>query len=109
MPTDENWTTLTTYLGGEDVAGSKLIETSVVHWNSSNTPGTNETGFTALPGGTLSSSGTFGYIGLFGCWWSAAEVNTTGAWCRYMYYNYTKVLRDGDNKKNGHSVRCLMN
>jgi len=52
VPTDAEWTTLTDYLGGEDIAGAKLKETGITHWNRPNElETTNETGFTALPGG----------------------------------------------------------
>jgi len=37
VPTDAEWTTLTTYLGGEIVAGGKLKETGTTHWESPNT------------------------------------------------------------------------
>jgi len=44
------WQTLTNFLGGSGVAGDKMKESGYVHWNPPNT-GTNESGFTALPGG----------------------------------------------------------
>lgn len=50
IPTDAEWTTLTTYLGGSNIAGGKLKEANLAHWYSPNTGATNETGFTALPG-----------------------------------------------------------
>jgi uncharacterized protein (TIGR02145 family) len=50
VPTDAEWTTLTTYLGGESVAGGRLKETGTMHWVSPNVGAINETGFTALPG-----------------------------------------------------------
>ena len=49
IPTDEDWTTLVTYLGGDDIAGGKLKETGTAHWQSPNVGATNESGFTALP------------------------------------------------------------
>jgi hypothetical protein len=49
VATDEDWTTLTTYLGGE--AGVKLKETTTMHWEYLKTGATNQSGFTALPGG----------------------------------------------------------
>src|SRR4029078_12512714 len=45
VPSDAEWTTLTTYLGGESVAGGKLKENGTVHWESPNTGATNESGF----------------------------------------------------------------
>ena len=66
LPSDEEWTELTYYLGGESVAGGKLKETGTTHWNSPNTGATNETGFTALPGGYRGIYGNFGNIGYYG-------------------------------------------
>ena len=108
VPTDGEWTTLTTYLGGESVAGGKLKEAGLAHWNSPNTGATNETGFTALPGGVRDDGGTFMAINGYGGWWSATEVDAGVAWGRGMFYYSSGVYRDyGYNKKNGFSVRCL--
>ncbi|MBA7544886.1 hypothetical protein ES705_37247 [subsurface metagenome] len=71
VPTDAEWTTLTDYLGGASVAGGKLKETGTAHWSYPNTGATNESGFTALPGGGRSLNGTFGYVGSSGGWWSS--------------------------------------
>ncbi len=51
MPTEKEWGTLIDYLGNKQVAGGKLKETGTLHWKSPNIRATNETGFTALPGG----------------------------------------------------------
>jgi uncharacterized protein (TIGR02145 family) len=61
IPSDAEWTTLTDYLGGASVAGSKLKETGTTHWLSPNTGATNESGFTALPGGGHSRNGNIIY------------------------------------------------
>jgi len=66
VPTDTEWTTLTDYLGGTSVAGGKLKETGTTHWTTPNTGATNETGFTALPGGYRSNNGAFLCIGIYG-------------------------------------------
>ena len=76
VPTVAEWTTLTTFLGGESVAGGKLKETGIAHWKSPNTGASNETGFTALPGGFRDFDGVFAQIYNSGCWWSATEYNT---------------------------------
>jgi len=107
LPSDAEWTELTDYLGGTSVAGGKLKETGTTHWASPNTGATNETGFTALPGGGRSSSGNFSYIGYSGYWWSATESNANNAWDRLMYCDYSNVTRDGSDKEVGFSVRCV--
>jgi uncharacterized protein (TIGR02145 family) len=59
VPTHDEWTALSVYLGGESVAGGKLKETGTIHWKSSNDGATNESGFTALPGGIRNLYGNF--------------------------------------------------
>ena len=72
LPGDAEWTELTDYIGGTSVAGGKMKETGTTHWNSPNTGATNESGFTALPGGRRdSSNGAFSNVGYYGYWWSA--------------------------------------
>jgi uncharacterized protein (TIGR02145 family) len=107
LPSDAEWTELTDYLGGSGVAGGKLKEIGTTHWNTPNTDATNETGFTALPGGDRSNGGYFGFIGNYGDWWSATEGNTTDAWGRGMNYNNCNVSRYNSIKELGFSVRCL--
>lgn len=107
LPSDAEWTELTDYLGGTSVAGGKLKETGTTHWASPNTGATNETGFTALPGGGRGDSGAFGHIGSYGYWWSATEYLATYAWDRVMYDGYSDVGRDYYNKEVGFSVRCV--
>jgi len=107
VPTDAEWTTLTDYLGGEDVAGGKLKETGTTHWDSPNTGATNETGFTALPGGSRHTNGMFDYVGNHGFLWSATDSRASDALYRYMYYHSSDVARDDYYKKLGYSVRCL--
>jgi len=107
LPSDAEWTQLTDYLGGTSVAGGKLKETGTTHWSSPNTGATNETGFTALPGGYRNGGGTFNYIGNDGYWWSTTEYNTDTAWRRGMNYISSIVYRNDDNKELGFSVRCL--
>jgi uncharacterized protein (TIGR02145 family) len=80
LPSDAEWTELTDYLGGEWVAGGKLKATGTFEagtglWYDPNTGATNETGFTALPGGFRNFDGAFVFIGNYGHWWSATESN----------------------------------
>jgi uncharacterized protein (TIGR02145 family) len=108
IATDEEWTTLINFLGGESITGEKLKEAGLAHWISPNTGATNESGFTALPGDLRDYHGWFNnYIGTKGHWWSSTEDDTTYSWVRYMYYNFGGVNRYLNNKKNGFSVRCV--
>lgn len=107
VPSDAEWTVLTDYLGGEGVAGGKLKETGTTHWTSPNTGATNETGFTALPGGTRYPNGSFSIVGDYGYWWSATEYNASSAWGRFVYYDLSNVFRDRYFKEVGISVRCV--
>jgi uncharacterized protein (TIGR02145 family) len=109
LPTDAEWTALTTFLGGEGVAGGKMKDTGVVSWRSPNSGATNESLFTALPGGNRStlSASTFAGILEGGVWWSSSEIDATKAWHRYILYNQIYVVRLDTNKTRGCSVRCI--
>lgn len=107
LPTDAEWTTLTTYLGGASVAGGQLKETGTTHWQSPNTHATNSSVFTALPSGDRRNDGPFYNIGDYGYWWSSTERNTNGAWVRYMTYDTSYVYSYYAYKTAGFSVRCL--
>jgi uncharacterized protein (TIGR02145 family) len=107
VPTDADWSTLTTFLVGEYIAGGKLKETGIIHWKSPNTEATNESGFKALPGGYRYGNGTFYDIGGTGNWWSCTEVSANNAWCYTMYNNLRNVNKHYGKKTNGLSVRCV--
>jgi uncharacterized protein (TIGR02145 family) len=107
VPTDSEWTTFSTYLGGANKSGGKLKETGTVHWASPNAGATNEVGFFALPGGYIGSNGTFDEVGHYGYWWSSTEYSTKRAFSRTLYYLYDPVYRSKESKKDGFSVRCI--
>jgi uncharacterized protein (TIGR02145 family) len=107
IPTHEDWTTLTTYLGGENVAGGKLKETGSVRWDSPNNGATNESNFTALPGGFRKGDGTFSSFGGGGYWWSSTEFDSWNSWTRYIFWSGSNIYRGHYDKKEGYSVRCV--
>jgi uncharacterized protein (TIGR02145 family) len=107
IPTDAEWSALTTFLGGESVAGGKLKETDTTHWYFPNTGATNESGFTAVPGGYRHYNGTFLRIGYNGYWWSSSDYDSSNAWYRRTRYNTSDVFSYIYNKYTGDSVRCL--
>ncbi|MFN5376705.1 MAG: FISUMP domain-containing protein, partial [Chitinophagaceae bacterium] len=106
IPSDEEWTTLTTTLGGTSVAGGKMKEAGIVNWTSPNTAADNSSGWAGMPGGYRNYDGTFSGIGSGGNWWSSSEYYTA-AWFRYLSYGSGDVYRNPDPKKTGFSVRCL--
>jgi uncharacterized protein (TIGR02145 family) len=110
VPTDAEWTILTDYLGCLGVAGGKLKETGTAHWVNPNTGATNETGFSALPGGCrYYDIGTFWGDGEIGNWWSSTEYPTSNIWSCYRYIDNgnSQVFGYSAYKATGFSVRCL--
>jgi uncharacterized protein (TIGR02145 family) len=114
VPADEEWTTLTTTLGDESVAGGKLKEKGTTHWESPNAGATNESGFTALPSGYRNFAGAFDISGsnaIFfrsnGCWWSSTEHYDFNAYYRRLYNAINEIYSSLSAKQFGYSVRCL--
>jgi uncharacterized protein (TIGR02145 family) len=104
VPTDAEWTMLTTYLGGENVAGGKM-KSNAGWYNGGNS--SNSSGFSAVPGGLRYYDGRFAHMGDYGYLWSSQDHDTTNAWYRVLSYADTKVSRDFDKKVLGFSVRCI--
>ncbi len=110
VPTDTEWTTLTTFLGGISVAGGKLKEAGTVHWSSPNTGATNISGFTAIPMSMRAGgNGLFDSIIYQSPFWSSSEYSSIYAWLRSCNYNNSEVLVGWGGKGYGLSVRCLKN
>ena len=107
IPTDGDWTTLTTTLGGTSLAGGKMKSAGTTRWTTPNTGATNSSGFAGLPGGYRDNGGAFYDVGYDGCWWSSTEDSTANAWLRSLYYYGSNVDRDNNSKTTGFSVRCL--
>lgn len=106
IPSDTEWTTLITYLGGDRVADDKMKEAGVAHWPSPNTSSTNESGFTALPsGGRKVIDGTFYALGDTGFWWSTSSLEGQRAVAPFL--NNSSYLLSHSEKQYGFSVRCL--
>jgi len=107
IPSDVEWETLKSFLGGGNVAGGKLKETGTTHWLPPNEGATNETGFTALPSG-VHSPGWFGNIGIYSYFWcSATEPNKVDAVSQGIFTDAIFVVREANPKYSGCPVRCL--
>ena len=121
VPSDSEWTTLTTYLGGTVVAGRKMKATGTSLWLSPNIGATNSSGFRGLPGGCRFDGGSFENIVNTGCWWSSSdtstrkgysedsysETSTSNAWLLLMINKLGGAFDVDINKASGLSVRCL--
>ena len=131
-PSYQEWATLNKYLAPDSVAGGKLKEAGTAHWKNSNTRATNETGFTALPGGQRGEDGSYTQLGFAGSWWTTTDyLSTLGAQkpdpemidqLKILAADFTIFNRDDDfkemnsylfsniaNQTIGFSVRCIQN
>jgi uncharacterized protein (TIGR02145 family) len=119
VPTDEEWKQLEIVLGmsrstadetewrGSDVGG-KLKEAGKTYWSSPNTGATNESGFSALPGGFRGVDNSNYYsMNLHAYFWSFTEYNVSVAWSRHLSYHNSDITRDGNDKRYGFSVRLI--
>ncbi|MCL2260450.1 MAG: hypothetical protein FWC15_03740 [Fibromonadales bacterium] len=107
LPSDAEWTALTTAVGGTGTngltgAGDKLKAES--GW--ANNSGTDDFGFSALPGGIQNSTG-FHSVSDHGVWWSGTADGSFNAYYRIMNYNNSNVGRSSENTFNLYSVRCV--
>jgi len=102
IPSDAEWSILTTYLGTDAAAKMK----STTGWNEDGN-GNNTSGFAGLPGGFRDNNGGFGYVGANGYWWSSSEGGASDAWCRSLDDGNGNVFRGSSYKLYGFSVRCL--
>jgi uncharacterized protein (TIGR02145 family) len=113
LPSNAEWAALARFAGGTGVqgdggtAGTKLKATS--GWNAHATygDGTDDYGFSALPGGYGNSDGDFYGVGNYGYWWSASEYGSNNAYYRRMDYNYEDAYYSDYGKYYLQSVRCV--
>jgi uncharacterized protein (TIGR02145 family) len=107
VASDAEWQTLVDYLGGSTVAGWKMKEAGTAHWLPPNS-GTNECGFSALPGGYRgSNNAVFGDLGNYACFWTSTTISSSYAWYRSISYDYSEVSHYDSRKFYGFSVRCV--
>ena len=105
VPTDAEWTTMETTLGGSSVAGGKIRTTSS-EWIEI-TGANNSSGFSGLPGGLRNTSGDFFNVRYNTYWWSATAGSSETAFIRYLERYDGVSYRLNSSKVNGFSVRCL--
>jgi uncharacterized protein (TIGR02145 family) len=100
LPSRQEWKDLVNTAGDEKMLKSKS------GWND-NRNGTDDFGFSALPGGDRHFDGHFGSVGGYGYWWTATESNSGNAYRRGIFNSYDDVNDYDRNKNNGYSVRCV--
>ena len=109
VASNNEWDTLIMFLGGNFSSGGKLKEAGLVHWISPNTGATNESNFTAMPGGWRSiTSGIYEEMGNKGYWWTSTVFNATLSNYK-MLLDSSEGLGEGSvTKRYGLSVRCIL-
>jgi uncharacterized protein (TIGR02145 family) len=108
IPTDAEWATLVTNLGGSGAAGGKMKVTT--YWNLPNEGATNTSGFSAIPSGYRANNGPFANIWNYANWWSRTDANPAppiGAWNLTIVNNKANTYRGYSPKTGGASVRCV--
>lgn len=107
VPTNEEWQILVDYLGGEAVAGGKMKEPGTTHWFTPNAGATNESGFSALPGGYCYTNQSYGGLGIGANWWSSTTYGSFGGWAWSIENLYTIISYYHYNPRWGYSIRCV--
>jgi uncharacterized protein (TIGR02145 family) len=103
IPSDTDWETLVSSLGGQDVAGGKLKEIGTGHWASPNAGATNEYGFSGIGAGLRSTVGPYAEMGKTEAYWSTSQ---PGIWTLNNENSRLEhQIAFGDN--NGYHVRCM--
>jgi len=108
LPSRAEWDMLMTAVDGEETAGEKLkAKSGWKNYGGKSGNGTDEFGFSALPGGY--GFGSFYSVGYRGIWWSASkhEYGSDIAYVRGMVHNYENAYWDYDVKSSLFSVRCV--
>jgi len=110
LPSRAEWGDLVKEVGSSK--GSKKLKSTIGWYKNGN--GTDDYGFSALPGGFRSSmNGGFGGAGRIGLWWTATEggsgyfdrITYSRYYCRRMAYDDDYVLEGV--AADGLSVRCV--
>jgi len=108
LPSRSEWSILIDYMGDHNFAGGNLKATGISLWSSPNTGATNESGFSALPGGYRSSSNNdYDGIGTRAWFWSSTELNSNDAYFHVLFSSESLAAIATYNKLSGASVRCI--
>lgn len=104
VPDRSDWQILINYLGSN--AAYKLMETGTTHWSAPNFQATNESGFTAIPGGRVTYRlFVFEGIGSIATWWVSNHGGTSNP--MYMILQGGEINTETSFSGDFISVRCL--
>ncbi len=106
VATHVEWNQMTNFLGGLS-AGGKIKMAGFSHWKPPNAEASNESGFSAVPGGVRAASGNFSVIGGQGYYWTSTAANTDEAWLVLLHSSNGSVSYVDIDKGIGSSIRCL--
>ena len=104
IPSGTEFQDLIDFLGGTVASTAKLMESGKEHWFFGR--GTNESGFTALPGGFRANTSSFMHLGDWASFWGSGATSDTYAKCMY-FVNTGAVQNSSDHKNMGFSIRCI--
>jgi uncharacterized protein (TIGR02145 family) len=108
IPSEKEWYSLTTSLGGEHNAGIHLKEQGTSHWAPPNEGSDDASRFNALPAGYRNDEGTYGNRHFSTIFWSSDAVDPNHQWYHYLYYNYQGMYKDYFHDiRHGFSIRCI--
>lgn len=107
VPSKDEWQTLIDYLGGEEIAGDKLKTTGNQFWASGN-HSTNESEFSAMPGGLrFPNDGSFNSMTGWGYWWTSTSRSGDSGYRVSMFCSHSFAEIGSFGKQSGYSVRCV--
>ena len=112
VPTDDEWQLLVDYLGGDSIAGGKMKSTGTIEagnglWHGPNEGATNESGFSALPGGGRTFDAADHVDGSFAYFWSTKKYHMYYGWHRYLSSKSPLIYRYNYYNQFGFSIRCV--
>lgn len=113
VPGDEEWMILSDFLGGDSIAGAKMKEAGIEHWNTTDNTVDNSSGFTGIGAGARGNPMGFINLNSLGSFWSATPLGTNPNFQRgYVFHlnaandNFTSGVAVANY---GASIRCLQN
>ena len=110
VPSEVDWDTLESCLGGNSIAGGKMKTTGTTEdntglWNSPNAGATNESGFSGKPSGVMTDGGVANLLNERGSFWTNTDIGGGSAMVMNLNYGRTDVYHGPDSKGKGYSIR----